>query len=96
MKIGSIVVVMPYTLKQECIPFIKWKPVGDKTTPYMIRSLDNDEEGTTLAHLEEGVMGFTPDGEEFGIPLRLLREILPPEKVELENFICEPVNNTYG
>lgn len=90
MKVGSIVVVKklpppsPRVLK-----YIKWLPKDDENTPYVIRAIDKDDIGTMAAIFEEGIIGIHEDGGEFGIGLNFLREILPPEKIEIDEIIEE-------
>lgn len=78
MKEGSLVVVKKFRTRPEYNNNIVWLPIGDEQTIYTIRKIFKDEENTTLASLEEGVIGYIDDDKELGIPLRLLIEVQPP------------------
>lgn len=90
MKPGSIVVVRPMPSHASLKDEVKWLPVMDEKTPYMIRDIKFCI--MTVIHyalFEEGVIGHNFAGEELGIPLSQLREILPPGEVKLEEILEE-------
>jgi hypothetical protein len=90
MKIGSIVVVLP--MKEGHVrPEVKWLPVMDEKTPYMIRDIGFCFASMSrYAVFEEGVIGHNfLTGTELGVPLSQLREILPPGEVKLEEILEE-------
>lgn len=95
MQVGSIVVVLPLHIPPECIPDpIKWLPVQDEKTPYMVRSIDHLKHGVSVC-LEEGVIGYSYTGGEWGIRPEFLREVLPPEDLTefIEECCCVPKEN---
>ncbi len=79
MKIGSIVVILPIPHK-ETLPrnIVKWLPVDDENTPYMVRGFHEDRTGVML---EEGIIGYV-HGKEICIDIKFVREIMPPANVE--------------
>lgn len=84
MKVGTIVVCLPLQMERipkENIPHIKWLPVQDEKTPYIIRFYDKE---TKSVSFEEGIIAVAPDGMEIGYPVRLVREILPPGEIPEE------------
>lgn len=86
MQNGSIVVVKKLPPTPEAVSrLVKWLPVDDERTPYVLRDGDDDF-GEMIWRLEEGVIGYNPlTGEEWGLPTEFLVEVLPPE----ENFNVE-------
>lgn len=92
MKPGSIVVVKPVPYGQ-WRPYIKWVPVQDENTPYMVRQIRDEHEGEPGILFEEGVIGYTPKGVELGIKMSYVKEILPPEDIaeEVEDMMCVPL-----
>lgn len=74
MQPGSIVVVKQVPLGHWA-PFIKWMPIQDEKTPYMVRDIREDS-GSVI--LEEGIIGYSPKGVELSILRHYVREILPP------------------
>lgn len=87
MKPGTIVVCLPLIVSKDHIPYIKWLPVMDEKTPYMIREITtiSHVSQTPIAYLEEGVIGIHPyNKREFGFPLDYLRELLPPDSISEE------------
>lgn len=96
MKVGSIVVVLPLPKVVESVAhLVKWLPVSDENTPYMVRSIFDDKNKDVLVTLEEGIVGYNTDGIEFGIPIEYFREILPPEDLTelIEECCCVPVGD---
>lgn len=79
---GSIVVVKKINIQQidPCILSQITLPVDDEKTPYMIRMIDKDNDGDLCAIFEEFSMGRI-DGQEVGILLTYLIELLPPEDI---------------
>ena len=90
MKIGSIVVILPMPAGY-IKPEVKWLPAMDEKTPYMIRDIRFCLAGMfRYAVFEEGVIGHNLlTGNELGVPLSQLREILPPGEVKLEEILEE-------
>jgi len=74
--------------------YVKWIPQDDEKTPYVIRGesvcLVNN---CRIFYLEEGIIGYNPNGDEIGIAINDLRELLPPEDISevVEEIMCEPV-----
>lgn len=85
MKVGSIVVVKPFEVNSLLKSYIKWLPVGDEKTMYVIREIYNANEEGHGARFEEGCIGTHPNGTELGIELALLVEVLPPSP------LCEEI-----
>lgn len=88
MKVGSIVVCLPFPIRLEQIPRIKWLPITDKKTPYMVRNL-GEHLGTKWITFEEGVIGIGKFGQEIALDSQYVKEILPPEHIskEIEEII---------
>jgi hypothetical protein len=85
MKVGSIVVVRSLSDRNHLFEsYIKWLPVDDEKTPYQIRGIL----GETVI-FEEGIIGHY-NGNELGIDINWVREILPPENIEkqIEEIMC--------
>ena len=100
MKVGSIVVVKPIPASS-IDHLIKWKPIQDEETPYMIRGIDTYNGETSGERIlcvifEEGIIGYHSDGLEIYLKKDYVREILPPENLEefIEECCCVPVENT--
>lgn len=98
MKPGSIVVVLPLPdFKPTPNDGVKWLPITDERTPYVIRQFDNSSNcGTPCATFEEGCIGHHPTThEEYAWDARYLREIAPPEDISnfIEEMMCEPVTH---
>ena len=84
MKVGTIVVCLPLQMERvpiENIPHIKWLPVQDEKTPYVIRFYDKESQSVSF---EEGIIFITPDGTEVGFPVEYVRELLPPGEIPEE------------
>ena len=102
MKPGSIVVVLPFEPVDQYKPFIKWLPVADEKTPYMLRNVMPSEYDVSgiMCNFEEGVIGYDPlnPGVELCIGASKLRELLPPEDIsemieEIQtDFVTLPLN----
>ena len=89
MKPGSLVVVIrPVNTGGD--PGVKWVPVGDNETPYVVREIRECPTGLGVM-FEEGVIGLNPDGSEWGLDIKLVREIQPPEEVSI-SALMEEVN----
>lgn len=97
MKVGSIVVVLRAQPQLTTRRYINWLPVADEQTPYVVRHIEDTPYGTGIA-LEEGVIGYMPDGQEIKIHINYVRELLPPKNEaideEIENLIREPMLET--
>lgn len=94
MNIGSIVVILPpgATPHPSMKPYIKWLPLEDEKTEYMIRDMAPwSDDGHTVI-FEEGVIG-TLDGDEIGVWSKYLREVLPPgsDMEEINEALKAPV-----
>lgn len=90
MKPGSLVVcIRPVETGGD--PAVKWLPVGDNETPYIVRQIETYSDGATGVMLEEGVVGYDTGGNEIGINIKLFREIQPPEEVSI-SALMEEVN----
>jgi len=96
MKVGSIVVCLYVDASEDKDKDIKWLPVMDEKTPYMIRSIKNNcASGSIGVLFEEGVIGLLPSGSELQFPIEKVREILPPENIseQIEEFMKQPVTS---
>ena len=97
MKPGTIVVVIPHDINPSMtrLGWIKWYPVMDEKTPYMIRSINTDPLfKTPVYYFEEGIIGYNPNNRlELGLNIECLRELLPPEDIseQIEEIISETV-----
>lgn len=99
MKVGSLVVIKPYQhlrdVKAERILNYKilWCPVGDEKTIYTIRSINS--QGSVA--LEEGIIGYNPNGGEIYMRKDYVKEIQPPisseEIAELVEESCSVAVN---
>lgn len=94
MKVGSIVVVkkLPSKLDSRIKDSVKWLPIDDQNTPYVLRDGEL-EYGQMIWRFEEGVIGYNPFTKiEWGISSDLLIEILPPEEqVNVQELVQELV-----
>ena len=91
MDIKSIVVIKPAELAHEMARLIKWQPIRDEKTPYVIRGFDVcPVSKETVVFLEEGVVGYNDVGKEIGVNISFCIEILPPGEVCIEELISEP------
>lgn len=85
MKPGTIVVCLKTDVQESLLHLIKWIPVMDEKTPYMVRTIGvcpvYKEEFVTF---EEGTIGIQHNGEELGFPISRVREILPPGEISEE------------
>jgi len=93
MRVGSIVVVKKLRISDFQRKFIKWLPVDDEKTPYIIRS-NLVEKGVVMNTLEEGIIGYGQNGDiELHIEDFQLREVLPPEDIneEIQELLSEPL-----
>lgn len=90
MKNGSIAVVKKLPeLAEHAKKYVKWLPVDDEKTPYVLRDGEEDIDGVFIYRFEEGFIGTNPfTGSEFGIPSDFLVELLPPEEqVNVEELL---------
>ena len=87
MKVGSIVVVKPIPIGGPLASFVKWLPIQDEKTPYMVRRYEDN-----AVTLEEGVVGML-GGEELLIKEEYVKEVLPPEDLTefIEECCCVPM-----
>ena len=85
MKIGSLVVVKTCYLDNSMKSLVKWMPIQDEETIYVIRDIPC----AGAAYLEEGVIGFSPNDIEIGISFMVLIEVQPPMNLE---EVMEAVN----
>ena len=81
---GSIVAVQNKgEIPPELLPHVKWLPIMDSETPYVVRSIDG-----MYATLEEGIVGYYC-GEEICFNSHILIELLPPGEMVIEDIIEE-------
>lgn len=89
MKINSLVVIVKPLPKTTIPPFIKWLPVDDGIHVYTIRDIrvdpDTNEE---CVYFEEGCIGFCSE-IEVGLEISYVREIQPPEEVDVQQLVEE-------
>jgi len=92
MQVGSIVVVLPFEVDEEYKSDVKWLPVMDEKTPYMIRTMERVITGNIGVSFEEGVIGVNNYGNEYLVHIKYVREVLPPEDIslEIEEMMTEP------
>lgn len=94
MKVGSIVVVLPFKDKidSSVISYVKWLPADDERTPYMIRDIEICNDGSMSAVFEEGIIGYIRN-KELSLAAEYIREIQPPEDITeiIEEALCEPM-----
>lgn len=90
MKPGAIVVCLPCPIHVSVIPFIKWLPEMNEETPYMLRDIMETGSGNIGVVFEEGVIGYTNNGEVL-FPIEYVREILPAAEIaeEIKDVIHE-------
>jgi hypothetical protein len=83
MKIGSLVVVLPYTINKEAAPRIQWMPVGDEKTVYTVRDIQpgKPHRDHNIIMFEEGVQGYNDLGEEMGMLDIHVREVQSPDEM---------------
>ncbi len=84
MKPGTIVVVLKFNVQETLKGCVKWLPVADEKTPYMIRDIAPDDFGLLGVSFEEGVMGYNMLGRELRLHISKVREILPPGEISEE------------
>lgn len=91
MQPGSIVVVKPFKVQKIALPYVEWLPIQDENTPYMIREIFS-EFGQEFVRFEEASIGRDTRGNELGLSINYVREILPPEDITevIEDCICIP------
>lgn len=83
-KPGSIVAIKPFIPNDNRI-YVKWLPVCDEKTPYIVRDvLHFNNTKIPAAVFEEGIIGYHPDGVELNIGFEHLVELLPPEDISEE------------
>jgi len=91
MKPGSLVVIIKQP-EAPGRPSVKWLPVGDGETIYTVRSIEEDDDEPEPGVLfEEGVIGYSEDGSEYGVFISFVKEIQPPEEVSI-SALMEEVN----
>jgi len=91
MKPGTIVVVLPLSLCPGTylaydgeIHDIKWLPVDNGSTLYVIRGV-YEVDGIPSCTLEEGIIGKSiPGGGELGLNMKFVREVQPPEEISIQ------------
>lgn len=88
MRPGTIVVCLPCTIHPSVADAVKWVPVQDEKTPYMVREVSMKVDGHEGVSFEEGVIGWK-NGEELIFPVTCVREILPPESVCIEELLLQ-------
>jgi hypothetical protein len=106
MKPGSLVVVKPlgltlgqYTVNGHlCV--IKWLPVQDEETIYMVRTIVEGHCDKYCVGLEEGEIGHTIEGYELYINVDMVREVQPPMEISVSDIIkdlqpCETVETNW-
>lgn len=96
MKPGTIVVVLPlrHKISESAMSLVKWLPQDDEKTPYMIREeVLCPVSNSRTFYLEEGIIGYNCCGDELGLGIDDLRELLPPEDIseEIEEIMSEPL-----
>lgn len=85
MQNGSLVVVLLLPEKVKAIYLaggVRWLPVDDESTEYTIRSIGKSEQGKTCVVFEEQSMGVAPDGLEFALEIKYVREVQAPFNFE--------------
>lgn len=80
MKPGTIVVCLKANIHPTITGKVKWLPVQDENTPYMIREIGGKIDGNKGVSFEEGVIGYS-NSSELLFPLARVREILPAEDI---------------
>lgn len=102
MKVGSLVIVVGLpprhkeALGKKVGKGISWLPTDDSKTIYTIRRITPNDRNEDCALLEEGKILPTVDGVdvsdtwgELSIPFKYLREIQPPNTVEVDEIVKE-------
>lgn len=91
MKIGSVVAVKPLPSGCKLKESVKWYPIADEKTPYVIRGIDYcNIAKVNVYFLEEGIIGYNAIGKEMGIEKEELIELLPPQTVSIDEIIQQP------
>lgn len=81
MKAGSIVVCLPVSIHDCWTGRIKWLPVMDQETPYLLREVNPTSNGGMGVLFEEGTIGYNGEGNELCFPADYVREILPSDNI---------------
>ncbi len=94
---GTIVVCLKASADPQMAQYIKWLPVMDENTPYMIRDFipaSQVWDKVDAVTFEEGIIGHIPNGGEIYFPASLVREILPAEDIseEVEDMMLLPMD----
>lgn len=92
MKVGSLVVVLPFQDNPEIYKkngwVLKWEPIKDAKTIYVVRGFNIVD----AVLFEEGIIGYDYRGGELGILKASVREVQPPisseEIAELVEDAC--------
>ena len=95
MKVGSIVVVLFHDVDKDIKHRVKWYPVMDEKTPYVIRGIDTcPVTKFTICRFEEGVIGHNLSNKEYGVASFCVREIMPPGEIseEIKEILSEPIS----
>lgn len=98
MQVGSLVVVKPIYRNRDNA--IKWLPVDDESTIYVIRGIhqgiSRDGIGTitTGVHFEEGVIGYNDNGTEICLVIDLVREVQAPGEISAQQIVEESIYET--
>jgi hypothetical protein len=107
MKPGSLVIVKPLGLElgpsslNGVLVIIKWLPIQDENTIYMVREIVEGAYGDQpCAALEEGIIGHSMTGMELYININMLREVQPPMEISVSDIIkdlqpCETVETNW-
>jgi len=96
MKPGSLVVILPFTVREEIKPYVKWLPASNTSDVYVIRELteslgDNGRAGMSVT-FEEGVIGYTPkNGSELTLGIECVKEIQPPEENTANEIVQQAI-----
>lgn len=88
MKPGSLVVVLPLNIHPTMRAYVKWLPVDDSNTQYVIREVIDTVYNTSGVYLEEGEVGHIY-GVEIAIQIESIREIQAPGEVNVEALMEE-------
>ena len=81
MKAGSIVVCLPSPIHEDWNGRIKWLPVMDQETHYLLREVYPTADGSIGVLFEEGVIGYNFHGQELSFPAEYCREVLPADNL---------------
>ncbi len=95
MKPGSLVVALKCGINPVFNPLIKWLPVTDESTVYMIREIgDCPVQGKgSGVRFEEGIIGHNSMGIELQYPLSYVREIQAPPSEEIAEVVRDAQEN---